>query len=88
MSFSSYATEYSEYAAKQYGKIHNLEKLHITVKKEHVEEYAQEIGQTFIPYIAYGYGDLKAKRCKKARISYICLLDCDLYPLWSYVMPR
>ncbi len=85
---SCYATEYSEYAAKQYEEKCNVKNAKITVKKEHIEEYAQEIGNTFVPYIAYGYGDLKCKKCRKQRISYVCLLDCKLNPLWSHIIPR
>ena len=80
------ATEYSDFAEKEYAAKNNKNKAHITVKKEHVEKYAQEIGCQFIPYIAYGYGDLKTSWLKKQRISYICLLDNDLKPLWSYVI--
>ncbi|MBR1776743.1 hypothetical protein IJ750_06710 [bacterium] len=83
---SSTASEYSDFAAKQYGERCNKENVKITVKKEHVEQYAQEVGSNFIPYIAYGYGDLKAQKCRKQRISYICLLDCDLNPIWSYIV--
>lgn len=88
ISSTAYGTEYSEYAAKQYSEKCNIQKVKITVKKEHVEEYAQEIGQTFVPYIVYGYGDLKGKKCRKQRISYVCLLDEKLNPMWSYVIPR
>lgn len=81
------ATEYSEFAAKEYAQRCNKENVRITVKKEHVEKYAQEVGEEFIPYIAYGYGDMRARKCRKQRVSYICLLDCDLNPLWSYIIP-
>ena len=88
MSSFCHGTEYSEFAAKNYAEEYNLDKVHITVKKEHTEELAQEFGQTFFPYIVYGYGDIKGKKCKKKRISYICLLDCKLNPIWSYIIPR
>ena len=79
-----FATEYSEFSAKQYGKF--CEHVpHITLKKEYLEIYGQEIGNEFIPYIAFGYGDLKIKKCKKQRVTYICLLDCKLKPIWSHI---
>ena len=81
------ATEYSDFAAKEYAQRCNKENVRITVKKEHIEEYAQEVGNTFIPYITYGYGDLKAKKCHKQRITYLCLLDKDCNPLWSHIFP-
>ena len=81
------ATEYSKFAAEQYAQENNKENVKITVKKEHVEEYAQEVGDTFVPYIAYGYGDLKAAKCRKQRITYICLLDNERNPLWSHIFP-
>ena len=81
------ATEYSEFAAKEYASRCNKENVRITVKKEHVEKYAQEVGEQFIPYIAYGYGDMRARKCRKERITYICLLDCDYNPMWSYIFP-
>ena len=81
----AFPTQYSEFAAREFASRCNRERVHITVKKEHIENYATDIGDTFIPYIVYGYGDLKSKNCKKQRVTYICLLDKDKRPLWSYI---
>lgn len=80
-----YATEYSKFAEKEYAKKINADKVHIVVKKEHVEKYSQEIGCEFVPFIAYGYGDLKVSGQKKQRITYICLLNKNLKPTWSEI---
>ena len=88
LSQAVYGTEYSEYASRKYSEDCKVQNPKISVKKEHVEEYGQEIGKTFIPYIVYGYGDLKAKKCRKQRVSYICLLNKDFKPIWSYIIPR
>lgn len=81
------ATEASEYAEKQYSRQTGNEKVHITVKKEHTVEYQQKIGEQIIPAITYGYGDMKAIKQKKCRITYICLLDENCKPIWSYIFP-
>lgn len=80
-----FASEYSKFAEKEFSQRCCRENVRITVKKEHVEICAQEIGGKFIPYMAYGYGDLKSKNCKKQRITYMCLLDCKLTPILSFV---
>ena len=80
-----WATNCSKYTEKTFAEENNKEKVHITVKKEIITQYAQDFGDSFIPYIAYGYGDLKAKKMKKSRITYICLLDNDQLPFWSHV---
>ena len=82
------ATSCSEYAAKCHGELCGIIKPHITVKIEHTEKYEQVSGKMFIPYITYGYGDLKGKKYKKKRISYVCLINSDYMPLWSSVIPR
>ena len=84
---SVWATEASKYAEEQYSMQTGNEKVHITVKKEHTVEYQQKIGQQMIPAITYGYGDMKAKKQKKCRITYICLLDEECKPIWSYIFP-
>ena len=86
---SSYAssTEASKYAETQYAKQIGNEKVHINVKKEHTIEYQQKVGEQIIPAITYGYGDMKAKKCRKTRVSYICLLDENCKPVWSYIIP-
>lgn len=86
---SSYAvsTDASRYAEKEYGKQTGNPKVRINVKKEHTVEYQQKIGDKVIPAITYGYGDMKAQKMRKTRITYICLLDEDCNPMWSYIVP-
>ena len=84
---SVFATECSEFVSKQQTEVLSA-RTHITVKKEHIEEYEQCIGGQFIPAIAYGYGDMKTKGIRKKRISYICLLNKELKPIWCCVIPR
>ena len=82
----AFASDYSAYAAKNYEECCG-KKVKITVKKEHVEKLGQEVGGKFIPYIAYGYGDMKVVKERKKRISYICLLDENCQPFWSCIFP-
>lgn len=79
----TYCSEYSVYAAKNFAYKRCVDKVKITVKKEHLQLFAQEIDGKFIPYIVYGYGDLKSKQTRKIRISYICLLNFSQKPIWS-----
>ena len=81
----AFSSEYSKYAAKECAKNFNADNARIVLKKEHIEIFAQEVGQKFIPYVVYGYGDLKIKHLKKQRITYICLLDFKLNPVWSEI---
>ena len=81
-------TEASKFLENQYCKIYELKKVHITVKKEHTQEYNQIIDGQMIPAITYGYGDLKAKGCKKRRISYICLWDKCAKIIWGNIILR
>ena len=87
LSVSATSTEASKYAEEQYAKQIGNEKVRINVKKEHTVEYQQKVGDQIIPAITYGYGDMKAKNCRKTRISYICLLDSNCKPIWSYIVP-
>lgn len=84
----SFGTEASDYISKQCSIFYKNKKVHITVKKEHTEDYNQTVGNEFIPKITFGYGDMKINGYKKQRISYICLLNRSLKPIWGYVMPR
>ncbi len=84
---SAKTTNASKYAESQYAETQGFSKVRINVKKEHIDEYQQKIGEQIIPAITYGYGDMKIKGCKKCRISYIVLLDCNSKPIWSYIMP-
>ena len=79
-------TTCSKYAEKQYVLENNVDNAHIVVKKEHTEEYPQVLKENVIKAITYGYGDMKIRGCKKFRISYICLLDENCKPFWSYII--
>ena len=84
----SFSTEASAFISNMCSDTCQTKKVKITVKKEHTEEYNQIVGNEFIPKITYGYGDMKISGHKKQRISYICLLNCKLKPIWGYVIPR
>ncbi len=82
------ATCYSEYLEDLYSKELNT-KVKITSKEEHIDKYEQKIGDYFISSIVYGVGYMKQPKCKKIRITYICLLEsCDKPPIWCYIIPR
>ena len=81
------STVASRFAEEEYACKNSLEKVHIIVKKEHTTDYNQIICNDNIQAITYGYGDLKVKGRKKIRISYICLLDVNRKPFWSYIIP-
>ena len=85
---SANATCCSDYLAELYSKEYNS-KVKIVSKKEHIDKYEQKIGDFYVSSIVYGVGYLKRPKCKKMRITYICLLEsCDKPPIWGYVIPR
>ena len=77
------ATEASKFVEQKYTEQTGCKSVKITVKKEHTEEYQQPIGSQMVPAITYGYGD----KCKKIRITYICLLDENCLPFWCFIVP-
>ncbi len=81
------STEASKFVENRYAKVIGNPKVSINVKKEHTVEYQQKVGDQIVPAITYGYGDMKAKKMKKTRVSYIVLLDQDCKPFWSFVVP-
>ena len=81
------STIVSRFAEQEYASENSLEKVHIVVKKEHTLDYWQKSERDTVQAIAFGYGDLKIKRFKKIRITYICLLDKDYKPFRSYIIP-
>ena len=87
MMLDVHATDVTDYLKAVYEEQNNV-KAKIVSKGESVSKYEQYVGETFVPNIAYGYGYLKIKRCKRQVISYICLLDCDNKPIWGYIIPR
>lgn len=88
LSVSASVTEASKFAGEQYAVQTGNENVRINVKKEHTIEYKQKIGEQMVPAITYGWGDMKAKKCKKVRVTYICLLDETSKPFWSYIVPN
>ena len=86
-SVSARSTEASKFAENQYSKQYCVKPI-INVLKEHTEKYNQKIGEMFIPAITYGYGSMKVKGERKCRISYMCLLNEECKPVWSYIIKR
>ena len=88
-----YTTETSKFAEKQYAEQNYLSKVHINVKNEHTIKNFQKIEEKEVPFITFGYGDLKGVnkekkiKLKKQNISYVCLLDENRKPFWSYIIP-
>ena len=81
-----YPTNASRFAEQEYAKSHKCQKVCINVKKEYTQIYGQKFGEQTIPAITYGYGDMTIRGCKKCRITYIVLLDCDCKPVWSAIV--
>lgn len=85
---SANATCCIDYLQELYSKEYNS-KVKIVSKKEHIDKYEQKIGENFVSSIVYGVGYMKKPKCKKIRITYICLLSsCDKPPIWGYIIPR
>ena len=82
------ASQYTDYFSDLYSKEYN-KRVKIVSKDEQIEKYEQKIGEQFVSSIVYGVGYMKRPKCKKLRITYICLLEsCDKPPIWGYVIPR
>lgn len=81
------ATECSDYLCKIYSDESN-EKVKVVSRKEFMDEYQQEIGGEQIAAIVYGRGYMKKPKCKKQRITYICLLRPDCSIIWGDVIPE
>ena len=86
LSASSYTTDASKFSEEQYSLNNNCN-VKIKVIKEYTNEYQQQIGERIVPAITYGYGYIKGKDRKKCKITYICLLDENCKPFWSYIVP-
>ena len=84
---SAHTTEASKFAEEQYAKQIGNEKVKINVKKEHTVEYQQKVGEQSVPAITYGYGDMRAYKGRKVRISYLVLLDEECKPFCSFIVP-
>ena len=83
-----FATEASKYIEKTYSENHNNKRTRITVKREHIQQTFNFIGNDYMNAILYGYGDIKVTGCPKCRISYLCILDCNLIPIRGWIIPR
>lgn len=80
------ATESTKYFEKQMSEKYNCP-VNIKLIKEYSEPYFQKICERQITDIVYGEAYLKITRCKKTKISYVCLKDdnskivhCDMIP--------
>lgn len=81
------ASECTKYLTDLYTK-ENETSCKIVSKQEFTDKYEQKIGDYYISSIVYGYGYMKKRKCRKIRIAYITLLDCNDNPIWGYVIPR
>lgn len=81
------ATECSKYLCQVYSDECNA-KVKVVSYKEFVDEYYQEIDGEQIAAIVYGRGYIKKPKCKRQRMTYICLLRCDGSIIWGDVIPE
>lgn len=82
-----FATEVTDYLVEKYSK-ESGSKVNIQSLKEHTDPYSQKIGDYCVSSIVYGYGSMKMPKCRKTRITYVCILDNENQPIWGYVIPR
>ena len=82
-----FATEVTDYLVEKYSKECGS-KVRIQSLKEHTDSYSQKIGDYCVSSIVYGYGSMKMPKCRKTRITYVCILDNENQPIWGYVIPR
>ncbi len=82
-----FATEVTDYLVEKYSKECGS-KVRIQSLKEHTDSYSQKIGDYFVSSIVYGYGSMKMPKCRRTRITYVCILDNENQPIWGYVIPR
>lgn len=82
-----FATEVTDYLVEKYSKECGS-KVRIQSLKEHIDSYSQKIGDYFVSSIVYGYGSMKMPKCRRTRITYVCILDNENQPIWGYVIPR
>ena len=82
-----FATEVTDYLVEKYSK-ESGSKVNIQSLKEHTDAYSQKIGDYCISSIVYGYGSMKMPKCRRTRITYVCILDNENQPIWGYVIPR
>lgn len=82
-----FATEVTDYLVEKYSKECGS-KVHIQSLKEHTDTYSQKIGDYCVSSIVYGYGSMKMPKCRRTRITYVCILDNENQPIWGYVIPR
>ena len=82
-----FASQATEYLTEKYSKECNS-KVRIQTLKEHRDDYSQKIGDYEISSIVYGYGSMKMPKCRRTRITYVCVFDKDCNPIWGYIIPR
>lgn len=82
-----FATEVTDYLVEKYSKECGS-KVRIQSLKEHTDSYSQKIGDYCVSTIVYGYGSMKMPKCRRTRITYVCILDNENQPIWGYVIPR
>ena len=58
----------------------------INTTKEFSQILNQEISGSQIYEIRYGFGNMKCKKQRKKRISYVAIYDKDCKPVWGQVM--
>lgn len=87
LSLPAGASECSKYLTDLYSQECDTQ-VKIVSKDEHIDSYQQKIGEAYVSSIAYGTGYLKKKKCRKIRVTYICLLDENCKPFWGYIVPR
>ena len=82
-----FATEVTDYLVEKYSK-ESGSKVNIQSLKEHTDSYSQKIGDYCVSSIVYGYGSMKMPKCRRTRITYVCILDNENQPIWGYVIQR
>ncbi len=84
---SVFASEATDFLTHLYANEYNMN-VKIHSKKEFCNPCKQKIGDNYISEIVYGQADFKIKKCRKQKVSYICLFDNDCKPFWGFVIPR
>lgn len=82
-----FASESTNFLVDLYAKEYNMN-VKIHSKKEFCNPCEQKIGDNYISQITYGQADFKVKKCRKQKVSYICVFDKNCKPFWGFVIPR
>ena len=81
------ATDATNFLVDFYANEYNMN-VKIHSKKEFCNSCQQKIGEYDISEIVYGQADFKVKKCRKQKVSYICLFDNKSKPFWGFVIPQ